>query len=107
VPGRGSGRCAGCRARGKDRRACFGNEAFPGHGEFVFAFKNLERLVFSAVDMRGWTAARQIVRFDNAYGAVGITSIHPDKHGDTQDVDGFAAINWNFNWIHVGIWRDG
>ena len=46
----------------KNRRALPGDERFPAHRPFIFAFENLKRLVL-AMDMRWRAAARHVVRF--------------------------------------------
>ncbi len=50
----------------KNRRALPGDERFPAHRPFIFAFENLKHLVLAMMDMRWRTAARHVVRFDPA-----------------------------------------
>ena len=87
--------------RRKNRVARLGNERLSADGPLVFAFENLKRFILAMVDVRRWSAARHIVRFDDGHRAICVAAMHADEHGNTKDIDGLAAVVGNLNRIHV------
>jgi len=92
--------------RRKQGSAFLRNEGFSANRPFVLAFKNLKHFVFALMDMRRWTATRNVVRLHRANNPTGVATVNANDHGDAKDIYLLAAIGRDLNGIHGddGLW---
>src|SRR5215469_7780299 len=88
-----STRCKNCRAFLRDK-------CLSANSPLVFAFEDLEGLVFSVMDVRWRTAARHVVRLDCADHAVRVAAVDANDHWNTKDVYLPASVGGGVNGLH-------
>jgi len=84
----------------KNCRALLRDERLSANSPLVFAFEDLEGLVFSVMDVRWRTAARQVVRLDRADHAARVAAVDANDHWNTKDVYLPASGGGGVNGLH-------
>ena len=84
----------------KNCRAFLRDERLSANSPLVFAFEDLEGLVFSVMDVRWRTAARHVVRLDRADHAARVAPMDANDHWNTKDVYLPASGGGGVNGLH-------